>query len=156
MKPLDCRWTDVLSRHLLCTPTYPHSTAGSTFQGQSCFSLVTLPVTVQKWSSSLFSSSSFPMMAFWSGVALSWRKSSASVNSSTNKGISSFASTCNLSGWALLRGRWLSCPRIRQADHKQLYDFCPYSAANSSCWLTHQANHKPFTYLGWADVLPWN
>ena len=96
------------------------------------------------------------MMAFWPGVALSWRKGSASVNSSTNKGISSFASTCNLTGWALLKGRWLSCPRITQADHKQVYAFCPNSAANSSCWLTHQANHKPFNYLGWADVLPQN
>ena len=55
MKPLDCRWTDVLSRHLLCTPTYPHYTAGSTFQGQSCFSLVILPVTVQKMGRLFFS-----------------------------------------------------------------------------------------------------
>ena len=97
------------------------------------------------------------MMALWPGVALSWRNSSASVNSSRNKGISSFASTCNLTSRALLKGRWLSpCPRITQADHKQVYAFCPNSAANSSCWLTHQTNHKAFTYLSLADVFPWN
>ena len=48
MKPLDCRWTDMLSRHLSRTPMYPHYTAGSTYQSQSCFSLVTLQVTVQR------------------------------------------------------------------------------------------------------------
>ena len=48
MKPLDCRWTDMLSRHLSRTPIYPHYTAGSTYQSQSCFSLVTLQVTVQR------------------------------------------------------------------------------------------------------------
>ena len=87
----------------------------------------------KKWDAS-----SFPMMALWPGVPLSWRNSSASLSSSTNKGISSFASTCNLTGSTLLKGRWLSCPRITHVDHKQLYAFCPNSAANFSCWLTHQ------------------
>ena len=102
----------------------------------------------KKWDAS-----SFPMMALWPGVPLSWRNSSTSVNSSINKGISSFASTCNLTGWTLLKGRWLSYPRIMHMDHKQLYAFCPNSAANFSCWLTYQTNRKPFTYLCWADVL---
>ena len=44
--------------------------------------------------------SSFPAVALWPGVSLSWRNSPASVNSSTNKGMSPFASTCNLTGWA--------------------------------------------------------
>ena len=103
MTPLDCRWPGMLSCHHLCTPTgFPSYSWINLSRSILLFSLDPPSNCPKSWEAS-----SFPMMALWPGVAL---------NSSSNKGMSSLASTCNLTGWAQpwwKEGRRLSCPRIR-------------------------------------------
>ena len=103
MTPLDCLWPGMLSCHHLCTLTgFPSYSWINLSRSILLFSLDPPSNCPKSWVAS-----SFPMMVLWPGVALS---------SSSNKGMSSLASTCNLTGWAQpwwKEGRRLSCPRIR-------------------------------------------
>lgn len=116
---------DDLACCLVTTCVHPrgsHHTAESTFPGQSCFSLLTLPVTVQRAGKPL------PFQWWRCGQVLPWTRPRTRGRLLLPQHVTLLAE-CSHD-----ERQETSLPQ----DQKQVYAFCFNFAANFNCGLTHQ------------------